>query len=195
MSPQDFHVRPGQSIRPAIKRLAAFVLGQAKMQSGGGIRMHRQQNGTTLIADRQASAFVGRFAVRVSQKKAIVGAGRVDSLVPTINGKPIDGDTPPELTIDGSPNEALRSWLCIEAIVSKEAKTIDTDADSPLIITHRNDLTLSASPSLPVSLSGIKPIAMLVWSDTATIQRVEQIVYFDQQIIVEDDRVRFEAAS
>jgi len=164
---------------------AGMVKSFSEFSSGTGVRIHRYPQGINVVADRGSSSFGGAFGVRVAGMEATVGLGTVEDVTPSIGGARIDDETIPKLKIDGGPNEQLRSWIAVKVTVDPEAPDAKIDPEDPesLQIIHTNDLS-SSSPSLLLSASSssaLLPLAMLIWSDTKTISRVRQIVFFNQR--------------
>lgn len=186
----DFYARPGEPIRPKLRALATFVLAQGRLTTGAGIRRHESSNGTALVADLRPDAFTGFFSCRLKdQKKIIVGQGFINgSIVPTINGQPIDGIDDgkqraiPELTISGPPDENLRSYICVRASPLDPSSTSVNNGQPPSTFSY--DIIHTADGSLldgkaDSDQRGHHAIAMLVWSDATTIQRVVRVSYFN----------------
>lgn len=207
MSPDELFARPGQSVRGALRRFAHFVRQDQVLQTGAGIRQHRSARGVAVIADARASAFHGAFAVALVGMEITVGPGTVDGVTPTIGTVPIDGITAegktvsiPRLKITGSPAEDLRSYVCIQARVDSKTRQLSETESDPLTIVQR--ASPSATDEEPLDENtGLLPISVLIWSaDRKTISQVRQIVYFDQQLDIEESAttgltIRFRAAS
>lgn len=163
----------------------ALVKSFSDFSSGTGVRLHRYPQGVNIVADRGTASFMGRFSVRIAGKDATVGAGTMEGVTPKINGTAIDGydangklGTIPKLKINGGPGDNLRSYVCIQATIDVESGKWDPEMEDALTVVHVASLELEADL---VATTGLLPLAMLIWSDTTTISRVRQIVYFDQK--------------
>lgn len=165
---------------------AALVKSFSEFSSGTGVRIHRYPQGINVVADRGSSAFRGAFSVRVAGLEAVVGLGTVSDIVPAVGDVRIDAKELPKLKIDGGPNEQLRSWIAVRAAVDPSADDPKLNPEDPaaLQIIHTNDLSLAVDGSpLPPGVA-LEALAMLIWSDTKTISRVHQIVYFNQRLVI-----------
>lgn len=209
----DIRAKAGDSISDKWRLLEQYIDQQRAMHesmTGPGLLKDQSGEGFTYRAAPQADAvFEGAFFVRLSGSAVTVGAGTVDGLTPLIDGTRIDGyDSEgklgeiPGLSFEGEePDEQLRSWICVEAIradgdAAGSFAPIDDTDPAALIITHR--ASLSPSPDLrvsPSSLTGILPLAVVIWSDTRTPARVEQNVYFNQRTKLEDGELTFDEAA
>lgn len=208
----DIRAKAGDSISDKWRLLEQYIDQQRTAHegmTGPGLLKDQSGEGFTYRAAPQADAvFEGAFFVRLSGSAVTVGPGTVDGITPLMDGTRIDGVTSggaageiPTLEITGSPNDERRSWVCVEAIRqsgadAKSMLPIDATDPAALIITHR--ASLSPSPDLrvsPSSLTGILPLAVVIWSDTRTPARVEQNVYFNQRTKLEDGELTFDEAA
>jgi hypothetical protein len=154
---------------------------------GSGIRVHQYPQGINIVADSQRSSFVGRFSVRTSGQTCTVGPGLVNSLMPWIGQRPIDGikngkpGEIPTLKLDAGPNADLRSYVVIQAKVDPESERPELNKENPesLQILHTNNLDQELPPG-----TAQRVVAMLVWKDKGTLSRVHQVLYFDQKLSV-----------
>jgi len=153
----------------------------AKVMSGTGVRLQRYPRGLNIVADRGGAPFSGSFSVRLSGTEATVGAGTLEDITPRLDGNRIDGyddngklGTIPKLRITGGPGEGLRSYVSVEVAVDQAGK-LDPANREAVTITHRQSL-VSDDDAV-----GVLPLAVLIWSDSSTLSKVRQIVYFDQR--------------
>lgn len=197
MNAEDFHVRPGQPVRAAVRRLARLVLRQKQITTGAGIRRHQTADGTAVVADLRGSPFAGAFTIRLQEKKATIGHGTCNGLVPTIEELPIDGvidgvpGKVPVLDLSDGPNDDDRSWITLAAVADAE-----NEGEFLFEIAHVIDpALLDGRPD--EEDRGHHPLGMLVWTSAGLPQRVVRNVYFNQQhrFSKTSNRHLFQAAS
>lgn len=211
---EDLHANPGDSIPDKWRKLEQFVMEQRARHedmTGSGLLKTQGDLGFHYLAAPSAEpVFRGALYVSLSSGQVSVGAGTIDNLTPTIDGVRCDGydadgklGTIPKLKLTDPPNDQLRSWICAEAIRAADVAggsdagsfvPIDPEDPDALIITHRADLTGNQEPGTE-NLTGILPLALVVWFDQKTPAFAQQIVYFNQRTKIEDDELRFSAAS
>ena len=180
MNVKELEVAVGAPIRPAWQRLRAWVRSLPEVPvTSGNVRVHRSPGQTSVVAETQPALFKGAFAVRIRAQQATMGDGLLNGMVPTINGTPMDGvdasgtqGPRPVLDLSSGPNARLRSWIALQVRVT-DAGEIDPNDPTAVQIIHTNDLTATKD--------GLHALAMLVWTDPSAINRVRQIVYFNQQ--------------
>jgi hypothetical protein len=164
--------------------LLSFVerlLSQFRQMSGRGLHVDEQAEGFSLWAEDQRVSFTGAFFLTLSAGALRVGKGLVNGdVLPTINGRPVDGsDAPergvPELSLKGErPNEERRSWVVLE-VALEEGQTELSAEVGRAEMKHAPDLT-QRPPGV-----GWLPVAMIEWADDRVARRVWQIVYFNQR--------------
>jgi len=158
----------------------------------GQIRVHTGRDGDHVVADVTPPPFHGAFTVRLAGRmKARVGLGTVENIVPLVNdtqvtldGRDAVGDPAavPTLDLVIGPGPDLRSWICLQVTVD-DAGVLDPKNRESAIVGHVNDLTgrYANGVSLDQDGRGYLPLAMLVWRDKKTVQRIVQNVYFNQR--------------
>lgn len=198
---QDIRAKAGDSITAKWRLLERYIdqqRAQHEQMTGAGLLRAQSGNGFSYTAVPQSDAvFHGSFWVSLSGFEATIAQGTVGDIVPAIDGERLDAETTPKLTIEGPPNEQLRSWIAIQAAADPEAENPALDAEDPeaLIIVHTADLDAPLDPGV-----ALRPVAMLVWSDEETISSVHQVLYFDQALRITKDsagalKMEFTAAS
>lgn len=150
--------------------------------------MQRTHRGIGIIADVTAPPYSGRFKVRLSGASQVrVGVGTFNQQMPEVNGVPINGVTAsgatvrvPDLKLSSGPNEDLRSWVCGRVVCDPKTGAILSSS-----IVHLNSLEklFENGFSLDVDGAGVMPLAMIVWKDKRTVQRIIQDVHFNQRHI------------
>ena len=186
MNVKELEVAVGAPIRPAWQRLRAWVRSLPEVPvTSGNVRVHRSPGQTSVVAETQPALFKGAFAVRISGLQATLGDGLLNGLVPTINGKPMDGvdasgaqGARPVLDLASGPNARLRSWIALK-VTGSDTGEIDPNDPTAVQVIHTNDLQPGTGNQAPGT--GLHALAMLVWTDQSAINRVRQIVYFSQQ--------------
>lgn len=176
---RDLHVRPGEPVLPAWKRLLEWAK-QFRLFAGRGVRLQRTPNGTYVIADLKSNPWNHPFKVRLAEREATVGFGTVQDVVPRIDGKRLDGidekgreGEVPLLKIEGEPNDELRSWIVVEVKVDPKSGEIDPGNEEAVVIRHVRELRAS-TPDV-----GRHPLAMLIWAPNGTeIVRSRHITHF-----------------
>lgn len=186
MNASNFHARAGERVIPKLNALARFILGASNINlSGTGLRRHKGQRGTQIVADMQGASFGGAFPVTLRGSQAcMIGLGTVNgATIPTINGVPINGmiegkqEAVPELEIEGGPNDELRSWVCLRA-TPKEGEGDKVEFEYEAIHTN-DDARLDGSED--DQKRGFFPLAMLIWSGDSEVSRVVRNTWFNQR--------------
>lgn len=157
------------------------------ISGGKGVRLHRYPDGINIVADTGGANFVGAFAVRQAGALAVtVGAGMLNTIIPKIDGVPIDGVVDgrqrgiPPLKVE-MPGADMRSFVCLR-VVTDDAQRI-VDAPDAVTVVHRTTMPAADEPAEV----GLHVIAMLQWSDRTTF-RVWQVLYHHQQHIAIKER-------
>jgi hypothetical protein len=183
---EEFLVEQGEPIQPAWERLRDWVSGLT-IQATGAARIMWERNSINVVYDGEDNVFRGKFSVSLAPGPAVtVGEGFVNGfLMPVINGLPIDGkkananpQAPPQLKLNQvPPNKDMRSWICLQVVIDPKTDKLDTKNPStpPLEIVHRNDWD-QLSPGQDFGGYGYEALAMVVWKDKATVDRIHQIV-------------------
>lgn len=175
-------VREGDLILPAWEELQRAETA-ARVQLGRNVRRRQTPAGIALTVDNRAALWPHPFKCSLVGKEVQVSAGLVGEIMPTISGRKIDGtdaggeDTGsiPRVKITGSPDEGLRSWICIEVTVLEDTGGIDLENPEPVIITHRTSLAADSE------FTGIHPLAQIKWSDVRSPSQIFQVVHHNLQ--------------
>lgn len=182
--PADFRVpdvRPGDAILPAWRELQREEQA-ARVQLGRSARRMRTPMGTAITFDAPAQQWPHPFKASLAGSKISVRPGVVSNLTPGINGVALDDDkATPQLVIEGGPNDELRSFVCIRALVAEELGAIDPMDKTALSMLHVPDITTAAAEDEAGVLAGWHAIAMLKWSDTKTVRQIFQITHHNLQ--------------
>ena len=193
MSPEDFYARPHEKVRPKLAALARYVLGQARLTSGQGVRVHQYENGKSVVADPSGPSFIPHLKVSYSgDMKITVGAGLVAMQIPRINRVRIDGSKPdgksverPSLKIDAPPSGALASWVCVQVTVDPKTGVVLKEEDDPsaveIVHLHSNERFANGYSPDDELFRGVHPLAMIVWRNAKQIGRLHQVVMHDLQ--------------
>jgi hypothetical protein len=183
---QDLYIQPGEKLIVYLRRLFQWAKSFELFKADPRVRLNVIPGHGTFISiapSEDGAKFIGAFNCALEAGEIKVGEGLVNAtLVPVINGVRLDGRTSanktvttPRLKIKEGPNADLRSWVCLAAHVGKDGK-LDTKSTTPpaLEIVHRKDFD-QLLPGQDVNGIGLEALAMIVWSDKATPQRVIQI--------------------
>lgn len=157
----------------------------------GKLRVHTARDGYHVIADITAPPFHGAFTVRLAARlKARIGLGTVEAIIPTLQGRRIDGKDAegeqgrvPLLDLSDGPGDNLRSWVCLRVVADLNTGVIDPDNPESATIVHLQTLIgVFNGAALDDGVGAAHlPLAMLVWADDRTVQRIVQNVYFNQR--------------
>lgn len=175
----QLYAKRGDSKRAKFNALLAWLADFARSQtlrSGEGVRLQRNSQGTTVIADSRATAWEHPWRVSLGKGTAQITPGTVNAQVPMIDGVALDAARPPTLKLTGSPNESKRSWIALRVLVDAAGELIKTeDNDDAITIVHVNDLVTTEART------ALHPLAMLVWRDKSTVAAVHAITLHDLQ--------------
>ncbi len=167
------------------------------LQSSGPLRFSEDERGELHgVADFPPEVFRGAFFCwQAGAHAAHVSLGTINNDVPLLDGISLDGYNADkqkarvpdiDLSLVG-PGVDLRSWLCLQVrvdLTTGKPPIVDGKPDrNALTIVHLNDLSTWFSNGLALDDGegrGIKPIAMIVWQNGATIQRIHQLTWFNQ---------------
>jgi len=202
MKPADFHAAEGEPIAPLLKRFSRFVLRESRVRVEGPARVHRTASGKRVVYEPPRVIFPGSFRVRVEgSRRVIVGEGLVAGLVPFLDGRRLDGlddegePDPagvPRLDCDG-PGPEGRSWVLLLATATEKGD-LDVEAEAPVEVVHRKEIPEGMREEGRL----VRLVAALRWrgeGESATIQSVRQIVWYDQEIYSVDGEARWRAAA
>ena len=173
--------KPGDSKRQKFNALIAWLqafIRERQIQSHDSrVRLIQTSSGVSVIAEDSAVAESWSWQISITANmEATIGLGTLNALVPTIDGVRLDAATPPQLLITEGPNEQLRSWIAIQVKVNPDTHQIDPAVEDSVTIIHTNDLAKARQQG-----DGIRPLAMLIWRDSQTIQEAHQIARLDLQ--------------
>lgn len=155
----------------------------------GGTRVHRGYDGREhVVSDRTPSPYIGAFRCALAGSLQVrVGLGTVEGYTPKLNDVPLDGvvgksTVPvPLLELEDGPNQDLRSWILLRFRVDLETGLPDPEDEDLATIIHGNDLRAVFSNGVSPDDGeghGHCPLAMIVWRDKETVQRIVQNTYF-----------------
>lgn len=155
------------------------------LSTSGPIRIHRDSRGRChVVADLPSSPFRGAFRVaRASKDQVRVGLGTIEGQVPTLNGTALNARRVPLLKLTGGPDAELRSWVCLRYVVDPKSGKADPDNTAAATIVHLNDYTRLSSNGLVPDENGAGhlALALVLWRDPSTLQRIVQNVWFNQR--------------
>lgn len=197
MQPEDFYAKDREPVRPKLKALAMFVAREWERLSvgGEGWRLHQSANGRALVADAEAATYRGAFFVSLrGTDEAVISPGRVNGVMPSIDGVRLDGtkvstgrDDPggvPKLSLSEGPGEDGYSHVCLSVRMDASTGEFSTAPDAVSIV-HLPELDgrLVAGGSIDdPELGGIHPLAEIEWDAAGRAPlRKRQISYFDQE--------------
>ena len=174
--------RPGQRVKPRLSRLLSWLQRQ-ELTAGRGIRLVRSENGTIIRAALPNKAFVGAFYVTpVNDNELIVGAGYVNGIEPTIDGRKISGDQsgPPTLQMP-TEFEDNRAWVYVEVKINQESERLDPEDPESVIV------TADKSAATGDKFKGRHPVAMILKLADGS-YGARQISYFSLRHAFRDGR-------
>jgi hypothetical protein len=192
MTPTDYEVRDGQPIRPALARFARHVLTSTRVSVEGPARISRSvDGGTKVIFSPPPVSFPGSFQVQTRGAKEVeIGDGLASGLVPTIEEVRIDGldeegeplrEGRPRLRCSG-PGADGRSYVVLASAAEET---------TPSAVEH---LTLLPAGLLDELGRALRIVAVLYWREER-IERVRQVVWYDQEVVQIEGRPRWRAAA
>lgn len=158
----------------------------------GPVRVHHDAWGNAhVVADTTPASYGGAFRVSIAGAMQVrVGNGTCEGITPRLNGVPLDGMDGtravrvPLLKLEDGPDANLRSWVMLRFVVDLSTGLPVPDDEDTATIVHRNDLSaVFANGVSPDDRTGAGhlPLAMLVWRDERSLQRVVRNVYFQQR--------------
>jgi hypothetical protein len=183
---EELRARPGESIAQKVRLIFRYLEQQVaafQKMTGPGLLRDVTADGFYFRAiPQEAPGFKGAFQVQESGDGGFrVGFGLIDEKEPTIFGVKVSDASNPSKAFDGGAGEGLRSWVCVEA----RFKDGVPDAKEPYPVTHRPSLELDIYDD---EMTGVLPLAMVQWREGGGIERIWQIVYFDQRTVIRPAR-------
>lgn len=162
------------------------------LTSAGPVRIHRDNWGNAhVVADVTPPGYGGAFRVSLAGALQVrVGPGTCEGITARLDGVPLDGMDDgrtvrvPPLKLKEGPDADLRSWVMLRFVVDLATGLPVEDDEDTATIVHRNDLSAvfanGVSPDDGTG-AGHLPLAMLVWRNERSVQRVVRNVYFQQR--------------
>lgn len=180
MDPKTLHVRKGEPILPAWRRLQAWIR-STRVIAGAGVRLTQGPNGTLAIADTAVSVWSHPFRVSLAGASAFVADGSVNNLVPLLSGVGLDGVGDNGSTVQ-VPALALkvkasgRSWVCVRVEVT--GGLIDPQSKTSLTIVEVAELPakISEGGSPDAEGVGLHPLAVIYWQNGQPV-RTHQVTH------------------
>lgn len=165
---------------------------RATLTATGPVRVHRDAWGNAhVVADVTPAAYGGAFRVSIAGALQVrVGTGTCEGITARLDGVPLDGMDGerivrvPLLKLKEGPDANLRSWVMLRFQVDISTGLPVPDDEDTATIVHRNDLSaVFANGVSPDDRTGAGhlPLAMLVWRNERSVQRVVRNVYFHQR--------------
>jgi len=180
----ELMVKSGDAIPEAWERLKRYVARLGVDAGSGRARVHYYPQKIEVVFDEDAAAFVPRFSVSVSGLKCSVGFGLCNGALPLINGKKINGESDdgkttgeaPLLDLAYGPSSALRSWVCLRAVVDPATGALVKK--EPFSVVHARELPDMRAGGIDDDGkgAGLYPLALVVWESFTQISTVHQIV-------------------
>jgi hypothetical protein len=189
--PEDFHVRDGEPVRPALIRFAKLVTSQMlRSASGADLRIHRGEQGIDVVSEPLPAQFRGAFWVSLtSPTRCRVGEGLIGGLRPVIDGRYLDGTLPPDGEQE-SPSGPPDIDLSREKRPTSRSYIVAAIAGNPIEQGLVSDPTLLHRGELLPDRSHEWPVAEFSWQQGRVV-RVRQILYFDQDVSYSTTRKRW----
>lgn len=199
MTTRDLYAKEGESIRTVLSRTVRYLRQEGRVSVTGPARIIRRISGTEVVYDPDPVTFPGSFPVRVTGALTVeIGEGLVSGLVPTIAGRRIDGldeegeEDPegiPELTLE-APESGRRTWIVMAAQVDDEGQVREESAGAVEIL-HLTEL-----PPRMMDEDGrpLRIVAAVAWKG-GRVERVRQVVWYDQEVYRVDGVARYRAAA
>ena len=205
MKARDFRAEEGQPIAPLLYRFARLVIGEARVRIQGPARVHKTADGKKVVYEPEPQTFPGSFLHRLTGPREIaIGEGLVSGLVPTVDGVRLDGldddgeplpAGPPRLPCS-PPLTGSRSWVVLITTASTDTGEIVEEAEAPVRLEHRLELPRGMWEESKNEIWRI--VAAVAWrgeGEAARIERVRQVVWYDQEVYRTGSRPRYRAAS
>ena len=214
MNPDDFHAQDGELVVPALKSFSRFVFSQTNVTIQGPAQVISTTRGKQVIFQPETVVFPGSFQVRkVGPKTISVGEGRCNGLVPymgegllesasglrRIDGLDDNGDPHPEgkpVLKCTEPVTGDRTFLVLWAQHNEsgdvdEAMMVQSKENPASDIEHLND-------GLPEGMRGegfvARLLAVLYWKN-GNIEKIRQVVWYDQEVWPSGGKARMRAAA
>jgi hypothetical protein len=208
MNPDDFHAQDGELVVPALKSFSRFVFSQTNVTIQGPAQVISTTRGKQVIFEPETVVFPGSFQVRkVGPTTLSVSEGRVNGLVPymgptwrRIDGLDDEGNPHPEgkpVLECREPETGDRTFVLLWAQHNEsgdldESMMVQDAKNPPSDIAHYTD------PELPEGMRGkgfvARLVAVLYWNK-GQIEKIRQVVWYDQEIWPSGGKARLRAAA
>ena len=200
MSPRDFQVEDRAEIIPALRRFVRYVL-RDKVEIVGEARIDKTIHGRRVIYEPRPQVFPGSFRIALSGLRLSIGDGLVSGVVPTLEGRRIDGidadgvadprGRPDLLTVP--PATGSRSYVVLWARHDADGEIAVPDSPGSL-----SSASIEVLDELPEGMREADRVARLVgvleWQGK-TIRSVRQVVWYDQEVFSSGGKARMRAAA
>jgi hypothetical protein len=207
MNPKDFHAEDGELVVPALKSFSRFIFSQTNVTIQGPAQVISTTRGKQVIFEPETVVFPGSFQVsKVGPKTISVSEGRVNGLVPymgfprrRIDGLDDEGNPHPEgkpVLECKEPKTGDRTFVLLYAQHNEsgdldESMMVQNTENPPSEILHEH-------VGLPKGMSddGIlwRLVAVLYWRN-GNIEKIRQVVWYDQEIWQSGGKARLRAAA
>jgi hypothetical protein len=210
MNPDDFHAEDGELVVPALKSFSRFIFSQTNVTIQGPARVISTTRGRQVIFEPETVVFPGSFQVsKVGPKTISVSEGRVNGLVPymwyplprrRIDGLDDEGNPHPEgkpVLECSEPEKGDRTFVLLWA-QHNESGDLDQsmmvqDGENP-----SSEIADYERPELPEGMRGdgfvARIVAVLYWNK-GQIEKIRQVVWYDQEVWPSGGKARLRAAS
>lgn len=177
MNLTDLRVKRGDPVQPFVEALIRDLPEMMKpCTTSDGVRFVQEATGVNVVVDLEGAAYRPVFGVAVTTGKATVREGRINSVLPTINGVPITGEStdgkkkpvPAPLLKLTAPGADQRSWVCVQVVVDQGTGLPNPEDAKAISVVHVTTLVP------PDAFTGLQPLALLQWGGNA-VRRVFQI--------------------
>jgi hypothetical protein len=213
MNPDDFHAEDGELVVPALKSFSRFIFSQTNVTIQGPARVISTTRGRQVIFEPETVVFPGSFQVsKVGSTRISVSEGRVNGLVPYM-GTSLDGGLG-RRRIDGlddegnphpagkpvleckEPNTGDRTFVLLYAQHNEsgdlaESMMVQNTENPPSEILHQH-------VGLPKGMSDDgnlwRLVAVLYWKN-GNIEKIRQVVWYDQEVWPTGGKARLRAAA
>lgn len=196
----DLKARPGEPIRRRLARVVRYLRMDGQIRVQEPARVISRMHGREVIFEPPTVTFPGSFAVTLRGGEVEIGEGLVSGVVPTIEGRRIDGkdadgeDDPqgkPRLRIE-APESGTTSYVVLSAMASVNGEL--AQSDDAVEVRHLTEL-----PPKMKDAEGrlVRIVAVLTWTTERrpTVRRVRQVVWYDQEVYRVDGEARWRAAA